>query len=97
MLPSTWHSSSDDNSKTEAEAPLHVWRPRGEVLAYPEAEVLSMPQKSNEGDRDQRAAIPSPQREEEEREMSDDEEDIEEDEDFEDSDDMDDDEEVDEE
>jgi hypothetical protein len=48
-----------------------------------------MPQKTNEWDPNQRAASPSPQRDEEDREMADDEEDFDEDEDF-DSDELDD-------
>ena len=56
-----------------------------------------MPQKTNERDPDQRAATPSPQREDEEREMADDEENFEEDEDFDETDESEEDEEVDEE
>jgi hypothetical protein len=58
----------------------------GGVLAYATAEVSAMPQKTNEWDPNAKAATPSPQRDDEEREMADDEEDLDEDDEFEDSD-----------
>jgi hypothetical protein len=68
----------------------------GCVLAYRSPEVLAMPQKANEWDPNQRAANPSPQRDEE-RELADDEEDLEDDEEFDESDESEDDEELEEE